>query len=161
MKKFLAALFALTLVFAFAACGASEDTAEPEEETAAEETTDNTEYYDFLAGDYQDTISEKATAVVVSNGDSVSIEIDWANSADELTVWTMTAAENEDGQLAYSDCTKAVYTFTEDGVDTIEDIIYTDGEGYFFEVNGVLNWVGAADEECKDCSFAKPGAELE
>lgn len=112
-------------------------------------------YYASLAGEYQDSVSERAMMTVTANGsEGIGIEVSWGNSAFESCEWKMTAARGEDGLLYYTDCVSTVLKTAEDGTESV-DTLSTDGEGFFSESEGKLLWNGAADENCRECVFEK------
>jgi len=107
--------------------------------------------YSEVAGEYQDSYSQRASAAVTENGDGVDISILWGNSAAETEAWAMTAKFSEDGLLSYSDC---VHTVT--GENEVSEIIASDLAGYFvFTEDGKLLWEGAPEEGCVQCTFEK------
>lgn len=110
--------------------------------------------YSDLDGDWQDSVSGRASATIKAQEDSVEITVSWAESAMVTDVWTMHATIAEDGKLVYTDCkyTKDDYTNDENGVETV---VYENGKGYFEFTDGKLRWTGAADEFCKTCAFEK------
>lgn len=113
-------------------------------------------YYAGMEGEYQDSVSQKATATVTASGSNGAvIKVSWANSAFEATEWTMTAKLYEDGLLSYDDCTCIKTTYADDGTPS-EEVEYTGGEGFFTpQDDGSLLWNGAADEQCASCVFEK------
>lgn len=188
-KKIMALIMAVVMILGismcFTACGetetgdsdqaaASEDEATAEENATAptEDTSEVVqavnEYVD-LAGEYQDETSQRASATVIANTESrsVNITVTWGTSATETTEWTMNAVK-EGNQLVYSDCVKQTKfesedldeegTGDEDGMgggakDTVE---YEGGSGSFeISGDGKLLWTGAADADCTGCVFVK------
>ena len=112
-------------------------------------------YIAYLAGDYMDSVSERATLSAVANeDDSLGITVRWSSSAFEYTVWKMNAYVGEDGLLNYTDCVMQNIVCLDDGSEEIETV-YENGEGFFGQNEGVLYWNGAADENCAECEFIK------
>jgi len=112
-------------------------------------------FYEAYSGEYADSFSQRAVLTAVSNGDSLSIQVNWGSSAMENTCWTMTAKVYEDGLLSYYDCTKTEIVFAEDGSET-DTIIYENGSGFFNPSdNAILQWGGAEEEDCQECIFVK------
>lgn len=113
---------------------------------------------DSLVGLYEDTVSQRAGAEVLSNGNgTVYISVSWGSSAFESYVWTMNAHyDSATGNLLYTDEKCVLRTFSENG-DSTDEVIYKDKAGYFEIENGKLKWTGAADKEsgCTDCIFEK------
>ena len=110
-------------------------------------------YAGALSGNYQDSTSQRASAQVTDNGDTVAVTVSWAGSAFERYVWEMNCT-NEDGKLTYKDCRKTLCTSDDSGEET-EEVIYENGEGYFTVTDGKLAWDGASEEECVECVFEK------
>ncbi len=189
MKKLsilmMSVVMAFGLMIAFAACAetegqdteqtkavAEEETADTDAEAPAEEQEADaeavSEYVD-LAGEYQDEVSQRATATVIANTEAqiVNITVTWSTSASESTEWTMSAVK-EGNQLVYSDCVKRSTFMSEDlddegegdedgmGGGAEETVEYEGGSGSFeISEDGKLLWTGAADEDCTGCVFVK------
>lgn len=109
------------------------------------------EYYASLCGDYQDSVSQRASMNIATNdGSALMVDITWGTSAEETTEWILTMRQSEDGLFYYDDCCKRILK----GDDAT--VVYKDGEGYFsLTPEGKFVWNGAADEECKECTFEK------
>lgn len=189
MKKLsilmMSVVMAFGLMIAFAACAETEgqdteqtkavveeETADTDAEAPAEEQEADaetvSEYVD-LAGEYQDEVSQRATATVIANTEAqiVNITVTWSTSASESTEWTMSAVK-EGNQLVYSDCVKRSTFMSEDlddegegdedgmGGGAEETVEYEGGSGSFeISDDGKLLWTGAADEDCTGCVFVK------
>ena len=189
MKKLsilmMSVVMAFGMMIAFAACAetegqdteqtkavAEEETADTDAEAPAEEQEADaeavSEYVD-LAGEYQDEVSQRATATVTANTEAqiVNITVTWSTSASESTEWTMSAVK-EGNQLVYSDCVKRSTFMSEDlddegegdedgmGGGAEETVEYEGGSGSFeISDDGKLLWTGAADEDCTGCVFVK------
>jgi len=189
MKKLsilmMSVVMAFGMMIAFAACAetegqdteqtkavAEEETADTDAEAPAEEQEADaeavSEYVD-LAGEYQDEVSQRATATVIANTEAqiVNITVTWSTSASESTEWTMSAVK-EGNQLVYSDCVKRSTFMSEDlddegegdedgmGGGAEETVEYEGGSGSFeISDDGKLLWTGAADEDCTGCVFVK------
>ncbi|HBL41515.1 MAG TPA: hypothetical protein DDY98_08160 [Ruminococcaceae bacterium] len=122
--------------------------------TAAE--TDSALKAENLVGDYQDSVSGRASATVEldADGETLKIDVSWANSASETVEWSMTATLTNDNRLVYTDCKNDSVIYADNGTETRTGI-YKDGSGYFTAENGKLLWNGAADANCKSCVFEK------
>ena len=118
----------------------------------ASETDTSAQADASLAGDYQDSYSQRATATVTEDGSNIKIVVNWGSSAFENTVWEMTAVREGD-RLVYNDCTKTEYE-NEDGAEKTE-VEYKNGSGYFTVQDGKLLWNGAAEDDCVSCVFEK------
>lgn len=107
-------------------------------------------YAEGLSGIYQDSTSQRATAVVMEEGNTVKIDIHWGNSATDAYTWEMSCTKDGD-RLSYSDCEKE-HVVTESGEED-DETVYENGEGFFTVKDGKILWDGAAEEECKECVF--------
>ena len=168
-KKILAlimtAVMAVGMSFAVTGCGENEsqdeeqvtveeDAAEPEDTSEVAATVDEIVN---LAGEYQDEVSQRATATVIADTESQSLGINimWSSSAWETTMWTMNATKEGD-KLVYNDCTRTELVFSDENADPEETVVYTDKSGSFeISDDGKLLWTGAADPECTECVFVQ------
>ena len=115
--------------------------------------------YDALLGDYQDSVSQRATMSVTAGAveNEVNILVSWASSAEETTEYEMSARLFEDGLLRYDCCAVSTHITDENGTDTgsTDDVCYS---GYFTVEDGKLLWTGAHEEQLTACVFEKiPG----
>lgn len=110
------------------------------------------EYAEY-AGEYQDSISQRATMTATDLGDALELIVRWSSSATEVSTWSMTAKFTSPDKLSYTDCEYGITVFN-NGNDAYTKE-YDGGEGYFTVSDGKLLWNGAADESCKDCIFEK------
>lgn len=121
----------------------------PEESGPAESGT-------IREGDYYDMTSQRACMSMRALGaDRYAIEVDWADSAFVLYVWTMTGTVTEDGRIEYHDCVKKQITTNEDDTVTEREANLIP-DGWFEASSGVIYWTGAAEEQCRNCAFAMP-----
>lgn len=108
---------------------------------------------DPLIGEYQDMISERATCSVERNSNKkYSIYINWSNSANEYSLWTIKAKLDGD-RLVYSKEEIETYDYSKDDPLISEDIVQYDG--YFEIKDEKLYWLGASQENQKSCIFEK------
>lgn len=110
---------------------------------------------DALVGDYQDMISQRATAYVERHGDVYNISVNWSDSDSELTCWTMYDAVMENDRLSYRGEEIGRYTYDEEGEAISNDVTMSNNLGFFEVKDGMLYWTGAAREECRACVFEK------
>ncbi len=110
---------------------------------------------DPLVGDYQDTVSQRASACVERHGDVYNISVNWSDSALELNCWTMYDAVREDGKLSYRGEEISHSTYDAEGNETSSDMTMSNNLGWFEIKDGMLYWTGAAQEECRACVFEK------
>lgn len=141
MKKILIVImtmvFALGLTFSLTGCGEKGDAYD----------------YQSISGDYQDSVSQRATASFIANedGDSIDITVYWSNSASSTEVWTINAVIDGE-KLSYNKSSHSTVTYSEDG--EASESKSKGGAGYF-EIgdDGEMLWTGAADEQCRECVF--------
>lgn len=135
MKKLIALVLTVVMVCAFAGCGSA----------SAEKV--------LAPGEYQDSVSQRATAIVYyeDGDDTYYITIDWSTSASEYTEWSM-GATYKDGKLVYDNCQEKLFETKENGDATVT-LVSSDGEGSFDVEDGKFMWTGAADENCRECVF--------
>ena len=173
----LSVVMALGLSLVVTACG--EEPAQEEEQTttveteeaATEETTqlpETVDEYVELAGEYQDEYSQRASATVITDAEtqSVNITVMWSGSATTASMWTMNATK-EGNQLVYSDCVKTELIYSDDtdeegtgdeeiGGGAEETVVYENGSGSFeISEDGKLLWTGAEEPECQSCVFVR------
>ena len=117
-------------------------------------TAELVDYYKSLEGEYFDRVSERAVAEVTAADDHIDIEVAWGNSTSDIMVWTMSARLGDDGLLSYYDETVVNEIYDNNGL-AKETVVSENGEGSFYENEGVLYWTGAADENCQACEFEK------
>ena len=171
---FMTVIMAIGMTFVITACGedesqtgdevtVEEDAAPPEEPSEAAATV---EEYVALAGEYQDEVSQRASATVIADTESqnLNITVMWGSSAWETTMWTMTATK-EGNKLVYSDCKRTELVYSDDsdteesengefGGGAEETVVYENGSGSFeISDEGKLLWTGAEDPECQECVF--------
>ena len=175
-KKILALIMSLVMAvgmtMVFTACGDAEAqgedvTAEESEVAATDETqAAAVEEYIALAGEYQDEVSQRASATVIANTESqnVNITVMWSGSATTAAMWTMNATK-EGNKLVYSDCTYSELVYSDEtdvegtgaeetGGGAEETVVYKNGSGSFeIAEGGKLLWTGAEDEQCQSCVF--------
>lgn len=161
-KKLLAITMAVLLGLAFASvlsgCGNADDEHTTEAATEAVMETDSaadTTLVD-LSGDWQDSVSQRATMTITASpdGQTADVTVIWSDSADETNQWTMTVRQEGD-RLIYDSCEETETEFNSDGSVHEEDRS-VEGGG-FFEIgsSGEINWTGAGDDDCRICSFRK------
>lgn len=138
-----------------------------QESTEVDEAVESKIDYLAFQGDYQDRVSQRATAVVKENADhdSINIEVRWSSSATECDVWLMDAAfeTGNDEKLVYTNCQHLVETYKDDS-DEPESVVDYIEESGSFEVayendHYVLKWTGASEDNCKTCEFVKIDAD--
>lgn len=143
-----------------AASNANNENAEVTDEVIDEvidEAVDSLVDYQAFVGNYQDSVSQRATAVITENDDMLSahVEISWASSADSASLWIMDVTF-EDEKLVYTNGEKFVITYDENGnEEKLGEFIEMQGYFEWDGVTGNISWTGAEEEECKGCVFEK------
>ena len=143
--------------YVFACLSENDDFTGIAEEMYAVNSPSATGGVDFatLPGEYQDSVSQRASMTVEDNGDeTVHMLVSWANSAFETMQWEMNASLGEDGLLYYTDGSSSLVSTAEDGTQEVK-VLSVNMEGFFSIADGVLYWNGAADESCRECAFEK------
>lgn len=110
---------------------------------------------DPLVGDYQDTVSQRASAYVERFGEVYNISVNWSSSADTFNCWTMYDAVRDGDKLTYCGEEIGQYTYDEEGNETSADVTVSNNLGFFEIKDGMLYWTGAAQNECRLCVFEK------
>lgn len=162
-KKILIGAMAVSVAVGFAACNNNAKTEEKKVEESITETESfidevDVSYFDpaGVEGEYQDSTSQRATMVIyyVEPDNNYSIKVNWADSATEDNEWYMTAVDDGQGRLVYTDeeCKHVKYTSDTEYTD---EIIYEGKEGYFTFEDGKFLWDGAYQESCRECLFER------
>ena len=109
----------------------SSDTVSSKTEVSSDTASvDSGENSDPFAGIYVEDVAYRGSIEVNSNGNGgYNVLVHWPVSANEYVDWTFSGEFNGRQVLDYSDCTKTVYTYHEDGTLTT-DTEYTNGTGY-------------------------------
>lgn len=110
---------------------------------------------DPLVGDYQDTVSQRATACVERFGDVYNVSVNWSDSDSENHSWTMYEATLKDNKLTYNGEEIGHYTYDEEGNVVSSDETASNNVGYFEVKDNMLYWTGASQESCRECVFEK------
>lgn len=139
MKKVMKSLLCAGLALTMFGCGMAVSQNNKVEEKV-EDVQKEADFKSF-AGNYQDEVSQRASMTISEEG---KIQVTWASSATETTVWEMSVQKDGD-KLVYSDCKKS----------TNDQVEYENGKGYFEIKDGKLSWSGAQEENCQTCQFVK------
>ena len=170
MKKIVAFLLALALTAVLAACGTKNDTPAQEQEPVQQEQNTEPEMQQEqqgaaidYTGAYQDRVSQRATMTVTQDGENLSFEVSWSNSAFETNEWTMSGKLSEDGtRVDYTDGRMVTTSFGEPGelpgeeatpVDVL--VVYENGTGHFDIADGVFTWVSNNDDFAENPVFER------
>lgn len=155
MKKIV--FIAVAAMLMLAACGSKAGTILSAVDTdQVQETrdsrTDAQSAYQPLVGNYQDSVSQRATMNTWLTAGGLAIQVNWSSSAFQHYEWNMTAVLTADNRLEYTNCSKFEITYHEnDTYDSKE--ISSNQNGYFTIDGSKLIWNGAVEENCKACVF--------
>ena len=108
---------------------------------------------DPLVGEYADTTSQRATAIVLKEDDKYVITVHWSSSASDTMEWTMYADLDGD-RLTYAGENIVNYITDDKGNQTVNETA-SNNIGYFEIKDSILYWKGAAMDYCRDCAFEK------
>ena len=108
-----------------------------------------------LVGTYQDYVSQRASAnVMLTDIDTLTIDIIWPNTAYEYDEWVMTNAKYELTKLKYSEVIHTYNIMYDDG--SMDVIDQKDFEPGYFEIkDNKLLWTGSGNEFASMCEFEK------
>ena len=87
--------------------------------------------------------------------DRVIIEAHWPNSASEETTWSMIAALDGDGRLAYRHGRRVITEYTSDGESRINDVQDNISGFFYLDTDGCLCWHDDIAERSEDSSFQR------
>lgn len=109
--------------------------------------------FDPLSGNYQDSVSGRASMTLTSYSTGADVVISWGDSASTTYEWRMSLSYVGE-QFVYDNCEK--WCVTSDGTTSNEELLSMGGTGYFeWGENGTLAWTGAEEDNCKECIFEK------
>ena len=138
MKKTLSLLMVLMLVFAFTACGSSE---EAETEDSGQNPVMN------FVGNY---VCDRASILISAEGENgASVLVNWASSATENSTWVMSGEFDTDKlQIYYQDCVRTDYVYNEAGEIESSTDVFTGGHGFItFSEGSPLSLTWQEDQE--------------
>lgn len=107
-----------------------------------------------IAGEYADSVSQRATMTISKYDDMYEVIVQWANDATSTKEWVM-AAKFEDGKLTYEGEDSGVYVTDANGEVNYTNQTTSNNVGSFELKEGKLYWTGAAEDSCKSCIFEK------
>ena len=156
MKKTLIVMMAMIMVFAFAACGSSNDSgdngnSEETQTTRVEDQNPVSEYEGMYSCD-------RALINIGPDGkDGVKAVVTWGSSASEHSEWVMSGTFDEDDLVfEYHDCVKTDYVYDEDGEKESEEEVYKGGHGFMKFKDGdkvTLTWQDDQEHAADDMVF--------
>ncbi len=138
MKKIIAVIMCIAMVFAFAACGGDNN------------GSGSTVSYD---GTYVETVAGRGVITIETYEGKCDVVVEWPNSAAEVCYWNFSGNFDENGVLEYSDCQKLVSTFSEDGTEeTLSE--YADGTGRLKMTEDGIVWEDDQENIAEGSVFA-------
>lgn len=153
LKKFYSICLIAVITISVFGCGQSKS--ESKSESISSSVVSESEYtYEELSGSYSDSFSQRAELFASAGDDALYLNISWSSSADEVSMWSMSAQFTDNNKLSYSDCAYGTLSFAEDPEGEYKEIS-VGGTGYFTVSDGKLLWDGAEEDWCQDCVFEK------
>ena len=107
-----------------------------------------------LAGNYADSVSQRATMEISKFDNQYEIIVQWGNDATSFKEWVMSGTFEKD-KLTYKGESIATYVTDSNGDVNVIDQTESNNVGQFEIKEGRLYWTGAAEEMCKTCIFEK------
>ena len=109
---------------------------------------------EVFEGEWWDMTSQRARMSIAYNGEGYDVTISWANEGTEAQ-WSMKGIYNTDfNAITYTDGVCNDLTYLESGeVQTTER--YSDGEGMFYIIDGVMHWSDLTESAGESCLFMK------
>lgn len=111
-----------------------------------------------FVGSYYDSYSQRASLDITANDDeTLHLLVSWGSSASETDQWKMNATYTPDGALYYTDGVHSRIVFPDDPNAKEEITVIEENQIGSFTVfdDGQIAWMGATDEDCKECVFEK------
>jgi len=109
---------------------------------------------DSLIGTWSEKMAGRGNITTEKISDTqYNVQINWGSSAEEMYVWTMTAAPVSSNVLHYDDGRHSIITFSEDGSDS-EALVYENGSGEFTLLStNELVWQDDVEDAGQDILF--------
>lgn len=110
---------------------------------------------DAFAGQWQDSVSQRAGMEITFEDGTYEIEINWGSSARENTRWNFQGTYDEKrGGIAYTSGQRVEETYPEAGARRMQ-IVYQDGTGLFKLKEGKLYWQDEKENAGAESVFVK------
>lgn len=121
------------------------------------------EYQDY-AGTWVNTESERCSMNIRSNGNGTyAISINWSDSAWQHYEWTMTGTPSKTrrgGGLDYTDGTRTLVSYTDDGKETRKVEATGEKGNFFVNESRILTWKDPNENQGEAVEFCEAGAEF-
>ena len=113
---------------------------------------------DSLLGNWAEKIAGRGTIAISKNAEGqYEVQVNWASSASEMNVWTMTARPAASNMLRYENCRYIILTLSEDGPET-EELQYENGTGLLTLLStNELQWQDNTGHAADDAVFIAEG----
>ena len=113
---------------------------------------------DSLLGNWVEKIAGRGTIAISKNAEGqYEVQVNWASSASEMNVWTMTARPAASNMLRYENCRYIILTLSEDGPET-EELQYENGTGLLTLLStNELQWQDNTGHAADDAVFVAEG----
>lgn len=108
-----------------------------------------------FAGEWHEIVAGRATLTAEADGDELTVEIQWPNSAEEVFFWSFSGKVGEDGTVAYTNGIKKSVVYNDQGTET-ETVLAEDCEGYLLlNVAGNIEWGESEGDRGEPAEFTK------
>lgn len=105
-------------------------------------------------GLYVERDAGKGTIEISGTDEQSVVTLLWTVSDTQKAEWTFSGTFNEAGLLMYDNCTKTTLQDNPGGT-VSRSVVYRDGSGYLYVLNGVAVWHDNQEEFAIESSFAK------
>ena len=109
-----------------------------------------------LAGEYMDSVGQRASMRISGSATLYSVTIRWGSSYNETTEWTFSGSFDSTGVLRYYDGVKSIITY--DAYGNPNSVIqYTGGTGslIYFPATGTISWEDNRESAGASCRFVR------
>ena len=109
-----------------------------------------------LAGDYMDSLGQRASMKITGPASLYYITIHWGGSWNESAEWTFSGSFDSTGVLRYTDCTKKTVTYDSSGSSS-SVVNYSGGTGslIYFATTGTISWEDNQEAMGQNCRFVR------
>ncbi len=112
-----------------------------------------------LAGDYMDSVGQRASMKISGPASMYSVTIHWGGSYNESAEWEFSGYFDSKGVLSYSDCTKKIVTYDASGrASAVVSYSYGSGSLVYSAANGSIAWTDDQEGKGANCRFTRAPA---
>ena len=109
-----------------------------------------------LAGDYMDSVGQRASMKITGPATLYNITIHWGGGYNESAEWTFTGSFDNTGTLRYTDCIKKTVTYDAAGnPSTVVNYSYGSGSLVYSAASGSISWVDNQESMGANCRFVR------